>query len=274
MAIYVKGDAVENATSYELLEKTAEGVYSSLTEANEINFAMAALNLAPGDHIMVVKAKAADYEDSDYSNEVVYTVAEAVPEAIFDFDFTNNTIEDYALDNTFTVPTGTTTSTIEYDATYGMSLNGQLTNGLNLVEPIDASKPWTLEFTALFVTPTVLAGNRRAFLGGADLYPFVFINGNTYDSLGFQISNGSHATVYGADVLAYDREADYKIQYDGSGNVTVTVAGVEKGTVKVNFSGQYFTVILGNVPGKSSAYVWQNVESNKSYLHKMKFYYN
>lgn len=74
MAIYVKGDAVENATSYELLEKTAEGSYTSLAEANEINFEMAAFELEEGDHILVVKAKADGYESSDPSNEVVYNV--------------------------------------------------------------------------------------------------------------------------------------------------------------------------------------------------------
>ena len=74
MAIYVKGDAVENATSYELLEKTAEGSYTSLAEANEINFEMAAFDLEEGDHILVVKAKADGYEASDPSNEVVYNV--------------------------------------------------------------------------------------------------------------------------------------------------------------------------------------------------------
>lgn len=74
MATYVKGDAVANATGYELLEKTAEGVYNSLAEASEINFELDSLGLAAGDHTLVVKAKADGYEDSDYSNEVVYTV--------------------------------------------------------------------------------------------------------------------------------------------------------------------------------------------------------
>jgi hypothetical protein len=74
MATYVKGNAVANATSYELLEKT-DGTYTSLAEASEINFEVSALNLASGDHTLVVKAKANGYVDSDYSNEVVYSVA-------------------------------------------------------------------------------------------------------------------------------------------------------------------------------------------------------
>ena len=214
----------------------------------------------------VVEAAAEDEGGSGDSGD---TTDENV---VFDFDFTTNNLDDYALSNIFTVPDGSDVSSISYHATYGMTLNGQLPNGLNLVEPIDASKPWTLEITALFVTPTVLAGNRRAFLGGANLYPFVFINGTTYDNMGFQISNGTHATKYG--ILAYDAEATYKIVYNGSGSAEIFVNGSSKGTVSVNFTGGQFTVILGNVPGKSSAYVWQNVENTNSYLHKLKFTYN
>lgn len=75
MATFVKGNAVENATSYELLEKTAEGAYSHLADANEINFEVSSLGLEEGDHILAVKAKADGYETSDPSNEVVFTVA-------------------------------------------------------------------------------------------------------------------------------------------------------------------------------------------------------
>lgn len=73
---YIKGNAVTNASSYELLEKTAEGEYNSLATANSINFEVSALGLAEGDHTLVVKAKGdgVNYTDSDVSNEVVYTV--------------------------------------------------------------------------------------------------------------------------------------------------------------------------------------------------------
>lgn len=74
MATYVKGDAVENATSYELLEKSADGSYSSLATAEEINFEVSALGLAAGDHTLVVRAKATGYANSPYSNEVIFTV--------------------------------------------------------------------------------------------------------------------------------------------------------------------------------------------------------
>ena len=74
MSTFIKGDAVANATSYELLEKTAEGAYNSLAEKNEINFELDTMGFAEGDHTLVVKAKASGYEDSNYSNEVVYTV--------------------------------------------------------------------------------------------------------------------------------------------------------------------------------------------------------
>lgn len=75
MATYVKGNAVANAESYELLEKV-NGAYNPLATANEINFDVSALDLEAGDHTFVVKAKANGYDDSDYSNEVVYTVAD------------------------------------------------------------------------------------------------------------------------------------------------------------------------------------------------------
>ena len=74
MASFIKGEAVANATSYELLEKTAEGEYLPLADANEINFALEDMRLAEGDHTLVVVAKADGYETSDYSNEVVYSV--------------------------------------------------------------------------------------------------------------------------------------------------------------------------------------------------------
>lgn len=70
---YIKGNAVANATSYELNEKNGDGTYTPLETKNEINFELDALGLADGDHTLVVKAKADGYEDSDYSNEVVYT---------------------------------------------------------------------------------------------------------------------------------------------------------------------------------------------------------
>lgn len=74
MATYIKGDAVANATSYELAEKASDGTYTKLAENSEINFELDALGFSAGNHTLVVKAKADGYDDSDYSNEVVYTV--------------------------------------------------------------------------------------------------------------------------------------------------------------------------------------------------------
>lgn len=77
MASYIKGDAVANATSYELAEKLSSGEYTKLAENSEINFNVSDLGLSVGDHTLVVKAKATGYEDSDYSNEVKYTQTQA-----------------------------------------------------------------------------------------------------------------------------------------------------------------------------------------------------
>lgn len=76
MATYIKGDAVANATSYELFEKASDGTYTSLATAAEINFEVSALGLGSGDHTLVVKAHADGYDSSAYSNEVVYSVAD------------------------------------------------------------------------------------------------------------------------------------------------------------------------------------------------------
>ena len=74
MATYVRGDAVANATSYELFEKVGS-TYNSLSTAEEINFEVSAMGLAVGDHVLVVKAHADGWESSEYSNEKVYTVS-------------------------------------------------------------------------------------------------------------------------------------------------------------------------------------------------------
>ena len=74
MATFIKGNAVANATSYELLEKVG-GDYNKLTTASEINFNLDELTFPVGQHIIVVKAKADGFEDSDYSNEVVFNNA-------------------------------------------------------------------------------------------------------------------------------------------------------------------------------------------------------
>lgn len=72
--IYVKGDAVENATSYELFE-VVDGSYISLATAEEINFEVSAMEFEAGDHVLVVRAHANGYTSSDYSDEVTYTIS-------------------------------------------------------------------------------------------------------------------------------------------------------------------------------------------------------
>lgn len=73
MAI-IKGNAVKNATAYELVEK-ADGEYISKGTNTECRFDTDELDLADGDHTFVVKAKAEGFNDSPYSNEVVVSVA-------------------------------------------------------------------------------------------------------------------------------------------------------------------------------------------------------
>ena len=196
---------------------------------------------------------------------------------VFDFDFTTSTLANYANQGIFTVPDTSTIDAITYDSTKGANLNDNLPYGLTLTNPIDASRAWALEFTATMVTPTVLVGNRRAFItGGSDLAPFVVINfsGTGVASQGFQISNGAHKWV-GTGKLIYDQEVTYKIVHDGASNIVVYQNGVEFGTTTCDFTGKTFGTILGVIKGKSSAYIWKDVESGKkSYLKKLKFSYN
>lgn len=95
MATYVKGDAVANATSYELLEKNGE-TYDSLATAANINFEVSAMNFGEGEHILAVKAHADGYESSDPSNEVVYIVdaKDAVWEAFGQGDVATVSVEE------------------------------------------------------------------------------------------------------------------------------------------------------------------------------------
>jgi hypothetical protein len=62
--------SVENA---EFGGSTDPFSYVQLDELSSINFEVSEMGLMPGDHILVVKATAEGYDDSDYSNEVSYT---------------------------------------------------------------------------------------------------------------------------------------------------------------------------------------------------------
>lgn len=197
---------------------------------------------------------------------------ETTNEYLINFDFTQNNLNDYSLDGTFEIPGNSTVSDIVYSA-QGMNLNNNLPNGLILTTPVDASKAWTLEFTGTFVKPTVLAGNRRALLGGDNLTPFVFMNGNTVDAISFQVSAGSHVYTSASNMI-WDSEVTYKFIYNGSGSLELYVNNELKETKTINYTGN-FVRILGNIEGKSSAYIWQDVESGKqSWLKTFKFKYN
>lgn len=200
------------------------------------------------------------------------TGGDTTNEYIIDFDFTQNNLNDYSLDGTFEIPTNSTVSDITYGE-LGMNLNNNLPNGLILTTPIDSSKAWTLEFTGTFVQPTELVGNRRAFLGGDNLTPFVFMNGNTVDAISFQVSAGSHIYTSASNMI-WDSEVTYKFIYNGNGSLELYVNNELKETKTINYTGN-FVRILGNIEGKSSAYVWQDVESGKqSWLKTFKFKYN
>ena len=210
------------------------------------------------------------------TENITLTAAGGESNVVFDFDFTTSTLANYANQGIFTVPNTSAIDTIIYDTSKGANLNNNLPYGLTLTNPIDASRPWTLEFTVTMATPTNLTGNRRAFITGVDdLAPFVVINGNgSPDKFGFQISSGSHTWV-GVSQLLYDQEVTYKLVHDGNNTTTVYQNGTELGNSNASWTGKQFGTILGVIKGKSSAYTWKDVEEGKkSYLKKFKFYYN
>lgn len=69
---YASLDVAVTAKKYEV--SNTEVSYNLLAAATAIDFEVSALGLGAGDHVLVVKAKAAGYTDSSYSNEVTYTV--------------------------------------------------------------------------------------------------------------------------------------------------------------------------------------------------------
>ena len=154
MAKYIKGEAVANATSYTLHNKNNN--YEQLaiqTEnvSNGISFDLDALSLAEGNYSLVVKAHSNGYEDSDYSNEVPYSIVDA-DLVLFDFDFVNNTLDKYVSDGIITIPSTSKTDTLVYDSkgltTTGTATPAALNNGILLNKPFDlASRSWAFEVT-------------------------------------------------------------------------------------------------------------------------------
>lgn len=96
MPTYIKGEKVANATSYELHEKVG-GIYTKLATNTDIDFEVSALGLNDGEHTLVVKAKANGYEDSDYSNEVVFVCGYIEIPVAYEDDYFWNTQADTAV---------------------------------------------------------------------------------------------------------------------------------------------------------------------------------
>lgn len=194
----------------------------------------------------------------------------------FNFNFTEGTINDYALQGIFTVPENATVDAIEYDSIKGMSLNNNF-KALPLVTPLDAGKSWEIEIVGTFITPTDLTLNRRGFISSGNTNPFVFFNGSTASQMTFQFGYGSSKNFYLASgKIQFDKETTWKCVYDSETTTfTLYQDGVEIGTATnttYSLTGQNFTAILGNA-GSSSAYIWKNEEGKKSYLKKFSFRY-
>lgn len=71
--IIILSDEATTYTDDTFPTEVTPDTYAYLAENSEINFEVSALGLETGDHTLVVKAVAEGYEDSDWSNEIVYT---------------------------------------------------------------------------------------------------------------------------------------------------------------------------------------------------------
>lgn len=117
-------DAIATVSSTGIVTgvSTGEVVITAKLASNETITSTITLN--------IVEASNED-NDSSTGNNVI----------VVDFDFTTNTLNDYSLDGSFTIPDTSTPENIEYDDSLGMSLNNNLPYGLTLTNPVDASRP-------------------------------------------------------------------------------------------------------------------------------------
>ena len=165
-----------------------------------------------------------------------------------------------------------------------MSLNGELPYGLVLNEPIDSSRAWTLEMTATFAPPMAVDGNRRAVLNGEATYPCLMMAfaSSAVSSIAFMAGSSSSKKRTPQYVIADGTEHSYKITYNEDKILSFYVDGIFKKSFDGNSDSSFegytgsFTRILGLASGQSTAYIWQNLNtegSAKSYLKKLKFTY-
>ena len=184
MPTYVRGNAVANATSYELLEKTADGTLVSKAEAGEINFEVSALGLTPGNHTFVVKAKADGWVDSEPSNPVTFNVA-AESSAIDAAYLHENTVYDYVSTTTpvtYTLKEDTNKAYFCYD-----------------LVPVKANTEYRLQYgrAGFFIDANnVVIGQRVNFTSGYTDWTFTTPENCAYISASFK-----YEEVYPTDVV-------------------------------------------------------------------------
>ena len=207
MATYVKGEAVKNATSYELYEKNGSKYDYLATNEGEINFEVEGLGLGGGKHLLAVKAKAEGYADSDYSDTVEYK--ESTPPLI------NISMED----GTNTGLGGSNYNATSYgDATFS---NGKFStaNGSGYIKiPIDFISSKTSKFTAFFVFDNWTKGGEkygRFFRFNSDV-PNTYLNDPTVTngnySIRFKLLNNFTTTVadyINGEILKKESASDY-----------------------------------------------------------------
>lgn len=230
MAKYIKGNPVANATSYELYKKV-NGVYTLLNTNSEINFNLDALDLAPAQYTLAVKAKADGYEASDYSNEVTYV--REITQALINIDMSNGA----------NIGTGAG----KYNATTfgdGVFADGKFktSNGTGYATiPIDFITSKTSKFTAFFVFENWVKGSAkygRFFRFSSDV-PNTYLNDPTVTdgnySIRFKLLNNyttSVADYINSDILKKEANSEYYY---------IQVAAGEKLAVAVRCDGESYS---------------------------------
>lgn len=230
MSKYIKGDAVANATSYELHEKVGSN-YNLLDTKNEIDFELDGLALDSGVHTLVVKAKADGYEDSDYSNEVTYI--NGARKSLINIDMNSGQ----------NIGTGAG----KYNATTygdGVFAGGKFktSNGTGYATiPIDFISSKTTKFTAFFVFENWVKGSAkygRFFRFSSDV-PNTYLNDPTVTdgkySIRFKLLNNfttSVADYINTNILKKEASSDYYY---------IQVEAGEKLAIAVRCDGEYYS---------------------------------
>lgn len=146
-----------------------------------------------------------------------YTAAVAGNTVLFDFDFVNNTLDNYVSSGVISIPSTSKTDTLTYDSrgltTTGTSTPACLGNGVKLANPFDvASQSWTFEVTMTIDPWEESTGVTEA------LYPnMMFFSAAEHDTLPDGKAHGSNCLA----PAIYINGGKFSGRFPDNGNVTI-----------------------------------------------------